>query len=270
MTQIHDLRNHPLYSSIPLHPQAVSILSDVKGQVANLVTKPLFHTDCPLDGRSSTSRSQETNLGNMLADAVRAFYQCDIALVNSGSIRCDRIIQPATIEDPLCIRDAMDIVPFDNAFVVKKVTGQQLLQALENSVCDDHVDGRFLQVSGLQVAFAWNKPEGQRLLSSLFVIRSGQAMPLIAEQVYTVAMVDFIAAGFDGYTCFKDTPTVVDAEGAMTDTKLLMEIFSDDEDKSISADETAEGVERARSAIVHRYHDDGLPVVKPAVDGRIL
>lgn len=90
------------------------------------------------------------------------------------------------------------------------------------------------------------------------------------DKVYTVAMVDFIATGFDGYTCFKDTPTVVDAEGAMTDTKLLMEIFTEDEDKSISADETAEGVERARNAIIHRYHDDCLPVVSPSVDGRII
>lgn len=234
------------------------------------MTKPLFHTDCPLDGLSSTSRSQETNLGNMLADAVRAFYQCDIALVNSGSIRCDRIIQPATIEEPLCIRDAMDIVPFDNAFVVKYVTGQKLLEALENSVCDDHVDGRFLQVSGLQIAFTWSKPEGQRILTAFLVGSSSQPLPLMPDKVYTVAMVDFIATGFDGYTCFKDTPTVVDAEGAMTDTKLLMEIFTEDEDKSISADETAEGVERARNAIIHRYHDDCLPVVSPSVDGRII
>lgn len=69
-------------------------LTSVYDQINTVVQHSLFHSKVPLDGRSSKIRSQETSLGNLLADAVKAFYDTDIALVNSGGIRCDRIIQP--------------------------------------------------------------------------------------------------------------------------------------------------------------------------------
>lgn len=53
----------------------------------------------PSEGRTRLVCREETNLGNMLADATRAFYSCDIALVNSGG------------GAPLCIRDVIEICP---------------------------------------------------------------------------------------------------------------------------------------------------------------
>lgn len=45
-------------------------------------------------------------MGNMLADAIRAFYDTDVGFFNSGAIRSDRILE-ATIPDgkPLLVRD---------------------------------------------------------------------------------------------------------------------------------------------------------------------
>lgn len=71
----------------------------------NAVRHPLLHTQVPLEGRSSIIRSRETNLGNMLADAVRAFYDTDIAFINSGGIRCDRIIAATNEHNPLKAKD---------------------------------------------------------------------------------------------------------------------------------------------------------------------
>ncbi|KAK1952011.1 hypothetical protein LY78DRAFT_687089 [Colletotrichum sublineola] len=95
----------------------------------------LVHTAVPLQGVGSIIRSREANLGNMLADMVRAFYAVDVGLINSGSIRCDRVIQ-ATIgtdlalpsEPPLTVRDLIEILPFDNAIVVKRITSDVLLR----------------------------------------------------------------------------------------------------------------------------------------------
>lgn len=84
------------YNSIPKCPRMTMVLTSVYDRITTIVQHPLFHSRVPLDGRSSEIRSQETSLGNLLADAVRAFYNTDIALVNSGGIRCDRIIQPTT------------------------------------------------------------------------------------------------------------------------------------------------------------------------------
>ena len=65
--------------------------------MADTIDKPLFHSAVHLDGRASVVRTGETNIGNMLADAVRAYYNTDIAFINSGSLRCDRIIDAGVI-----------------------------------------------------------------------------------------------------------------------------------------------------------------------------
>ena len=48
-------------------------------------------TRVPLDGINTRLRSSETNLGDLVADALRADADADIAIGNSGSIRGNRI-----------------------------------------------------------------------------------------------------------------------------------------------------------------------------------
>lgn len=270
--QIADLKKIPNYSQIPASQSALDILQTTHSKIEQVVTQPLFRTTLPLDGRSNIIRSQETNLGNMLADAVRAFYDTDIGFVNSGAVRCDRIIE-CEYDAPLCIRDVIEISPFDNAFVVKRVSGGILAQALENSVSDAHTDGRFLQLCGLSIKLDWRRPQGSRVSEILFHPPTGKAQPLEMDRMYTVTMVDFIGSGFDGYTCFQGCETLVDTEGAITDTNMLLEIFKsskDDVNQSGVADHHAEGIQRARAAIVSGYHTaDALPIVSPVVECRI-
>lgn len=263
----------PNYNDIPLCPNTSRIISDVHAKIEKLVEAPLLMTDIALEGRSQIVRSQEANLGNMLADAVRAYYNTDIAFVNSGAIRCDRIIQ-AQPNQPLRIHDVIDISPFDNAFVVKRVSGRVLVEAFENSVSDAHTDGRFLQVSGVRIVADWSHPEGQRIGTVAYVPRDGPPQAIGAERMYTVAMVDFIASGFDGYRCFQDTETLVDAEGAMTDTNLLLQVFgaapAEDNGGVGGADRSTVGIQRAKESIIRRRHPvNQLPVISPRIEGRI-
>jgi 2',3'-cyclic-nucleotide 2'-phosphodiesterase (5'-nucleotidase family) len=92
----------------PASPPAhlVQTIERIHERVGGLVQKPLLHTATPFDGRNFTIRRQETNLGNMLADAIRAFYGVGIGFFNSGAIRIDQVLD-ATIPDgnPLLVRD---------------------------------------------------------------------------------------------------------------------------------------------------------------------
>lgn len=90
---------------MPKCAETPSILGSVHDQIMDAVRHPLFHTRVPLDGRSTVIRSEETNLGNMLADAVRAYYATDIAFINSGGVRCDRIIEQTNEHNALKIKD---------------------------------------------------------------------------------------------------------------------------------------------------------------------
>ncbi|KAL8800730.1 MAG: hypothetical protein Q9182_004973 [Xanthomendoza sp. 2 TL-2023] len=279
-----DFTLHPSYKSIPESSQMMATLSSIHNRITKTVQHPLFHSSVPLDGRSTIIRSQETNLGNLIADAVRAFYDSDIALVNSGGIRCDRIIKPTSIGEKtaLTVKDMIDILPFTNPFVVKRLSGTQLLRALENSLSDAHTDGRFFQLSGLRIKASWSLPSMRRLLNAHFVPHneSGAPVPIDPKQTYTVAMVSFIAAGFDGYVDMVDTETLVSEEGAMTDTGLMMKILGyeseqggsseQDEKKTEGDDETDAGIQRARKAVVIGHDlNDGLPIVGPKEDRRI-
>lgn len=78
-----------------------AILSSVHERVASVSGHPLLRTGAALEGRTSYIRNSETNLGNLLADAVRAYYNTEIAFVNSGSVRCDRVVS----EGELTVRD---------------------------------------------------------------------------------------------------------------------------------------------------------------------
>lgn len=47
-----------------------------------------------LDGRFSSIRSKETNLGNLITDIMRYATKTDIALLNSGTLRSDTTHEP--------------------------------------------------------------------------------------------------------------------------------------------------------------------------------
>ncbi|EAU38172.1 conserved hypothetical protein [Aspergillus terreus NIH2624] len=248
------------------------MLSSIHDRVGSLVQRPMLHTAVSLDGRNSPLRSQETNLGNMLADAVRAFYNTEIAFFNSGSVRCDSIIGPTVSSGvPILVRDIINICPFGNSLVVKKISGNVILQALENSVSDSHTDGRFLQISGLRITASWGRSEGNRILKATFIPRHGQPEDIKHDRLYITAIPSFIASGFDGYTWFPDQQTVIDGEAAVTDTALMLGIFGDEVSSGDPIHNRHEmGIERARRCIVVEHSDiDGLPIVAPITDGRI-
>ena len=103
-------------------------------------------TRTPLEGTSQRLRSSETNLGDLVADAVRAAAHSDAALVNGGGIRGDRVHPPG----PLTRRTLTEIHPFGNAVTTLSVPGRVIVAALEHGISRLPLSaGQFPQVSGL-------------------------------------------------------------------------------------------------------------------------
>ena len=147
-----------------------------------------------LSGDRQLIRCQETALGNLTADAMRAAAQADIGLVNSGSIRADLKAGKVTR------RDMMAIFPFGNTLKKIAVNGRQLQAVLEHSVQEfPKPSVAFLQVSGLAFVFDPSLPVGQRVTS----ITVGDA-PMEPDKLYTVSVCDFLTAGGDGYSMLKE------------------------------------------------------------------
>ena len=149
-------------------------------------------------------RSDETAFGNLLADAMRAATGSDIALANGGGIRGDTIYPAGT---KLTRKLVLTELPFGNRTVKLRLSGARIREALENGVSQvERVSGRFPQVSGLAFAFDPRKPAGSRILR---VTVGGKALDL--RGTYTLATVDFLARGGDGYAVFRSAEVLIDS-----------------------------------------------------------
>lgn len=157
---------------------------------------------------------------------------------------------------------------------MKRVSTQALITALENSVSDARTDGRFLQLSGLSLYVDLRRPNGNRVLratldSGVELIDGSMTGP---DLYHTVAIGDFLGQGFDGYVGLAVAETLVDAEGAMTDTALILSVLRGERDELEAGrmeDDTDDKLKRARKAIVVGLRE-GLPVVKPELENRIV
>lgn len=163
----------------------------------------------PLDSRKSILRTQEAAIGNLVADALRAQTQSDVAIVNGGGIRGNKQY-PAGAE--LTRRDILTELPFGNRTVKLAVTGDMIRAALENGVSDvANAAGRFPQVSGLTFTADLTKPPGQRVDA---IMIGGK--PLDPSARYTLATNDYMASGGDGYVVLEaGTPLLSIRDGKL-------------------------------------------------------
>jgi len=165
----------------PYAEQAGKLLSEPLGEAVNL-----------LEGAKEKVRAEETNLANLVTDAMRAKTGAEIALQNGGGIRAD--IAPG----PITYKDVLTIQPFGNTLVVVDMTGQQIMDALAYAATVEPGNGAFLQVSGLK----WTNNKG--VAENVTV----SDKPLDLQKTYKVVTNNFMAAGGDGYKMLKDLPQV--------------------------------------------------------------
>src|SRR3712207_5291380 len=183
------------------------------GKLLKELETPVGRTEVALDARSATSRTEETNIADFIADSFRKAAGSDVALINGGSIRADDVL-PA---GDLTVRDVLSILPFGNDLAVIEVTGDVLLQALEHGVSltgPGAEPGRFAQVSGIRYSFDASKLPGARVSD---VTVNGR--PLDAKKTYTLVTTSFVAGGGDQYAMFKGRPNVLKTK--LTDSGVL-------------------------------------------------
>jgi 5'-nucleotidase/UDP-sugar diphosphatase len=106
--------------------------------------------------RTNRRYIEESDVGNLFADAFIAIANTDVAFIHSGSLRKDL---PA---GDVKLVDLLDTYPFVDDVIVKEMSGEQIRRALEQSFT---LERGLLQVAGLSVTYDLTLPEGQRLVS---------------------------------------------------------------------------------------------------------
>jgi 2',3'-cyclic-nucleotide 2'-phosphodiesterase (5'-nucleotidase family) len=174
-------------------PQIQSLVQKHSGRLEQLLSEPIGQTSVELDTRRDQIRGFENVFANYIADTLREHTGAQIGLMNGGNIRGETVYQAGTV---LTRRTIALELPYRDSAVLLKLTGAQLLQALENGFSQYEMRrGRFPQVSGMTVVFDSNKAPGQRVVS---VKVNGKELQ--ADQSYSLATVEYLAGGGDGYT----------------------------------------------------------------------
>ena len=153
-------------------------------------------------------RAAETNLGDLVTDAFRVQTGADVAIACGSSIRVN------LPRGDIKLNDLVSVYPFGNHISVREVTGQQLLDALEWAVQDvPHEFASFLQVSGLSFEIhtyiksscRTDDDNGFAGVTGEYRVKNAMVAgePLVLDQTYTVATVDYLLLNHgNGFTMF--------------------------------------------------------------------
>ena len=185
-------------------PETQALVEELAAKLSAELDVALGTTASPLDSRRNIVRTQESAVGNLIADAIRGANGADVAITNGGGIRGDKEYPAGAT---LTRRDILTELPFGNVTVVTELSGQAILEALENGVSQiEDGAGRFPQVSGMVVEIDPSQPAGSRVVS----VTVGGA-PLDPAKTYTVATNDYMLGGGDGYTALGKGKVLINA-----------------------------------------------------------
>ena len=140
-------------------------------------------------------------MGNLVADAMLARVAdqgVTIAIANSGGLR-------ASIDTgEVTMGEVLTVLPFQNTLSTFEISGQGIIDALENGVSQvEEVKGRFPQVGGM--TFTWDPAvapnEGR--ISDVMVAKDGGFVPIDPAATYLVVTNNYVRNGGDGYDMFE-------------------------------------------------------------------
>ena len=183
------------------------------------------------DHHNQISRYQESTLCDLITDAIRILGEGQISIMSAGSVRTD------LKKGNITYKNILDILPFNNEIVVKDVSGQDILDALEYGMrLLPEKSSRFPQVSG--ISFKVNlaikssvevdnnemfiKVNGDRRVSNVKVGKK----KLDKKKKYRISFDNFIGGGGDGYNMFSHYEETYNT--LKTDNEALIEYIQKD------------------------------------------
>lgn len=231
----------------------LTAVNKAKNDIKAITDQVIGTTPILLDGKREHVRSGETNLANMLTNAMLyKATEADVAITNGGGIRDS--IKPGNIT----MGDAVKVLPYGNLIVTLKATGAEIKAAIENGIKPyPELSGAFPQIAGFRYEF---NPADNKVTKMW--LTKPDAEPVLMEDAteYTVATNDFMLNGGDGYTMFKKAeytaygsllegltdylnngnPTISETpEGRMSPSTVFIESISIDKPANIVAGEKA-------------------------------
>jgi len=228
-----------------------AIVDAISAVIEPTLSNVFGKTNVFLNGTRGDVRTQETNLGDLTADANLAMakaFDADVvvSLKNGGGIRADiGSFDPATgapipplgglfrEDGEISQLDIQNTLRFNNSLSVLTVTAAELLAIVEHGVAATEpgvTPGRFPQIGGMAFSFDPALPPNARVRSlvitnpagtiTLDVVAQDGAVVGDADRTFGMVTLNFLAGGGDGYpfpaTDRVDLPDVLTDAGTAT------------------------------------------------------
>ena len=244
--------------------ELVASLTDaIQGVVIESDSNVFGETAVFLEGRREVVRTEETNLGNLTADANLAYArsidpEVQASLKNGGGIRAEigtfasdgTPLPPAA--NPLSGKEEGEVsqldiensLRFNNSLSIVTLTREGLVEIMEHAVSasgDGATPGQFPQVGGLAFSYDTDFEPGSRVQSLALVDEAGAVSDVLVENgelvgdaaaTVKIVTLGFLAGGGDGYPYPDLALEVVDLEQP------------DDAPRTGAADFAADGTEQ--------------------------
>ena len=177
---VHRHVTSPEHASLP---ELRKMLDQLMSRISKSTEQPVALTMNEWDLRSNKVRTDESGIGDLIADILLISMErelrsqsekemdatvsaggrmADCCIICGGSLRSDSVFGPGVIT----LGNLIEIMPFEDAIVVKELRGQDIWDALENGFSTyPKQEGRFPQVAGMQVIWDSRRPPGKRVVS---------------------------------------------------------------------------------------------------------
>lgn len=189
----------------------------IESEAETVLSEPFARSLVDLNGERNPNRSGETNLGDLVADAmlweilqdpsaIKVPQERIVSIENGGGIRA------SVAAGDITKLDIETVLPFSNTLTVVYVSGHDLLEALEASTfCTPDTIGGFPQIAGMNITinttvpydaksepYAGSSYHGPASLNRV-TINDVNGQPFDIDAVYAVATNDFCSTGGDTY-----------------------------------------------------------------------
>lgn len=148
--------------------------------------------------------------GSLIADAMLEYarpFGGQVALCNGGSVRA------ALPAGDISRGDLLSVIPFGNTLVMREITGERLLAALEHGVSEEGGQGpRLLHTAGLRYVVDAARPAGSRIVRAEILDEKDTATPLDLKARYVIVTIEYLARGGDAYAMLKDSKVIPSPE----------------------------------------------------------
>ena len=223
--------NVPLDTLTAENADTAAVIRRIQQQIDADYGAVFAQSEVQLNGEKAQVRTGETNLGDLITDAMlwqagTLGEKVDAAISNGGGIRASLSVGGLTK------KDINTVLPFGNTLYLVKLTGAQLLEALEASTCSlPESIGAFPQVSGIEYTVntgakfsstenypgsTYGKPNAVNRVT----IQNVGGVAFDPAETYTIVTNDFLGAGGDTYYTFKSSPVGYDT-GVPLDEVLM-------------------------------------------------